>query len=71
MIAGLFFSIMFLGIPFASASLYYARKGFKQLRAEGRTIAWLVITVIIASFEILGGLALIAVTIYAFAKVKR
>jgi hypothetical protein len=71
MIAGIFFSFMFLGIPFASASLFYARKGFRQLRAEGRSTAWLVIIVIVAILEILGGLVLIAFTIYAFAKVKR
>lgn len=71
MIAGLFFSFMFLGIPFASASLFYARKGFRQLRAEGRSTAWLVIIVIVAILEIFGGLVFIAFAIYAFAKVKR
>ncbi len=70
-VAGLLFSFAFLGVPFGSVSLFYARKGFKQLRAEGRTIAWLGFTVIVASLEILGGLALIVVTIYAFAKVKQ
>jgi uncharacterized paraquat-inducible protein A len=71
MIAGLFFSFMYLGILFGSASLFYARKGFKQLRAEGRSSAWLAITVIVAILEILGSLVMIALTIYAFAKVKR
>jgi uncharacterized paraquat-inducible protein A len=71
MIAGMFFSFMFLGVPFAAVSLFYARKGFKQLRAEGRSKAWLIIIVIIDILEIIGGLALIIVTIYAFAKVKK
>src|SRR3954451_18618415 len=68
MIAGLFFSFMYLGIPFAAASLFYAKKGFKQLRGEERSTAWLIITVIVDILEILGGFALIIVTIYAFAK---
>lgn len=71
MLAGLLFSFMFLGVPFGSVSLFYARKGFKQLRTEGRSIAWLVIIVIIDIFEIVGGLALLIVTIYAFAKVRK
>jgi uncharacterized paraquat-inducible protein A len=71
MIAGLFFSFMFLGIPFASASLFYARKGFKQLRAEGRSIVGLVIVVIFALLQFVGGLVLIAFMIYALTKVKK
>jgi uncharacterized paraquat-inducible protein A len=71
MVAGIFFSFMFLGIPFASVSLFYARKGFKQLGAEGRSITGLVIVVILSILEILGGLVMIAFMIYAFAKVKR
>jgi len=70
-IAGLFFSFMLLGLPFGSASLYYARKGFKQLRADGRSIAGLVIVVIFAILEILGGLALIIIMIAAFLGVKK
>jgi uncharacterized paraquat-inducible protein A len=71
MIAGLFFSFMFLGIPFASVSLFYARKGFKQLRDEGRSIVGLIIVVIFALMEFVGGLVLIAFMIYAFTKVKK
>jgi uncharacterized paraquat-inducible protein A len=67
MIAGLFFSMMFLGIPFAAASLYYSRKGFKQLREEGRSKIGLIIIVIVAVLEILGSLALIAALIVALA----
>lgn len=71
MIAGLFFSFMLLGIPFGSASLYYARKGFKQLRAEGRTIAGLVIVVILAIGEILAGLAIILAIIVGIFGLKK
>lgn len=71
MIAGLFFSFMFLGIPFGAASLFYSRKGFKQLRTEGRSIAGLIIVVVMASLEVLTGLAVIIFMIYAFAKVKK
>jgi ribosomal protein L37AE/L43A len=70
MFAGLFFFV-FIGLPFAPVSLYYARKGFKQLRAEGRSIVGLVIVVIIASLELLAGLAMVIITIYAFAKVRK
>ncbi len=62
---------MLLGIPFASASLYYARKGFRQLRGEGRGIAGLVIVVILAIGEILAGLALILVLIAAIVGAKK
>jgi len=71
MIAGLFFSFMFLGIPFAAASLYYARKGFKQLRAEGRSVGWLVVTMVFAGLEILGGLTLIIILIAGVVGAKK
>ena len=60
MIAGLFFSFMFLGIPFAAASLFYSRKGFKQLRDEGRSKIGLIIIIIVALLEIIGGIAWLA-----------
>lgn len=71
MIAGLFFSFMFLGIPFAAASLYYSRKAFRQLREEGRSKIGLMIVIIMALLEIVGGLALIAVMIVGLAKVTK
>ena len=71
MIAGLFFSSMFLGIPFAAASLFYARKGFKQLRDEGRSKAGLIVIIIVALVEIIAGIALIGVMIVAVSKVKK
>jgi uncharacterized paraquat-inducible protein A len=71
MIAGLFFSFMFMGIPFAAASLYYSRKGFKQLRAEGRSKIGLIIIIIVAILEIIGGIAWIAVLIVGLSQVKK
>jgi ribosomal protein L37AE/L43A len=65
-IAGLL--LLFLGAPFGAASLYYASKGFKQLRAEGRSIVGLVIVVVFAFLETLGGLAFILLMIYGLAK---
>jgi len=65
MIAGLFFSFMFLGIPFGAVSLFYGRKAFKQLREEGRSVTGLVIILIVAALEIVGGVAMIAVMIGA------
>jgi uncharacterized paraquat-inducible protein A len=71
MIAGLFFSFLFLGIPFAAVSLFYARKGFKQLRDEGRSKIGLVIIIIVASLEIIAGIAWIAVLIVALTGVRK
>jgi hypothetical protein len=62
---------MLLGIPFAAASLFYARKGFKQLRDEGRSKVGLVIIIIVAILEMIVGVALIAVMIVALSKVKK
>jgi uncharacterized paraquat-inducible protein A len=70
MIAGLFFSLMFLGLPFAAASLYYARKGFKQLREEGRSKIGLIVVVIVAFLEIIGGIVWIALLIVGLANMK-
>jgi uncharacterized paraquat-inducible protein A len=71
MLAGLFFSFMLLGIPFAAVSLFYARKGFKQLRDEGRSKIGLVIIIIVAILELTVGIVLIAVMIVALTKVKK
>jgi uncharacterized paraquat-inducible protein A len=71
MIAGLFFSFMFLGIPFAAVSLFYSRRGFKQLREQGRSKIGLIIIIIVALLEIVGSLAMIAAMIVALARVKK
>jgi len=71
MIAGLFFSFMLLGIPFALVSLYYSRKAFKQLRDEDRSKIGLIVVIIMALFEILAGIALIALMIVSLTKVTK
>lgn len=71
MIAGLFFSFMFLGIPFAAVSLYYSRKAFKQLREEGRSKVGLIIVIVMAILEIVGGIAWLAALIVGLSQVKK
>jgi hypothetical protein len=71
MIAGLFLSFMFLGVPFGALSLFYARKGFKQLRADGRSVVGLWIIVVFAALEVLGGLAMIVAMIVALTMGKK
>ena len=74
MIAGLFFSFLFLGVPFGAVSLFYARKAFKQLREEGRSKFGLIIVIIFAVLEIIAGIAWIAALIVGLAtmaKVKK
>ena len=71
MIAGLFFSFLFLGILFGAVSLFYARKGFKQLREEGRSKTGLVIVVVLAILEILVGLTILAFLLVALMSVKK
>lgn len=70
-IAGLFFSFMFLGIPFAAASLYYSRKAFKQLREEQRSKFGLIVVILFAILEIIGGIAWLAFLIVGIAKVRK
>jgi uncharacterized paraquat-inducible protein A len=70
MIGGLFFSFAFMGIPFAAASLFYARKGYKQLREEGRSRIGLTIIVVVAILEIVFGIAWIALLIVGLANMK-
>jgi hypothetical protein len=65
-IAGLFFSFLFLGLPFGILSLVYARKAFKQAKAEQRSSAGLWVVTIMAILEILGALALVAFLIVRF-----
>jgi uncharacterized paraquat-inducible protein A len=69
MIAGLFF--IFIGILFGSVSIHYARRGFKQLREDGRSTVGLVIIVIVAVLEILVSVALIGFMIVGIAGAKR
>jgi uncharacterized paraquat-inducible protein A len=71
MIAGIFFSFIFMGIPFAAVSLYYARRGFKQLRDEGRSKIGLIVIIIFDLLEIVAGVVWIAFLIVALTKVKK
>jgi ribosomal protein L37AE/L43A len=71
-LASYFFLMVFgVGILFAAASLFYARKGFKQRRDEGLSIAGLVVIVVFDVLAILGGLAFLAVMIVGLAKVRK
>jgi uncharacterized paraquat-inducible protein A len=70
MVAGLFFSFIFMGIPFAVASLFYARKSFKQLREEGRSKVGVIIIIIVDVLEIIAGIAWIALLIVGLANMK-
>jgi MFS family permease len=68
-VAGVFCS--FFALPFGALSLYYGRKGIKQRRDEGRTIAGMVIVMIFGVLEILGGIALIGFFIWAMVQAAK
>jgi hypothetical protein len=67
-IAGLFFSLMFLGFPFGVAAMYYAIRARKQRRDEGRSTVGITIIMIVGMLEILGGIASIGLLIYTIAE---
>jgi uncharacterized paraquat-inducible protein A len=62
--AGLLFAIAFLGIPIGGLTVYYARKGARQRRAEGDPTWGMMILTIVGILEILSGFALIAFFIW-------
>jgi uncharacterized paraquat-inducible protein A len=64
-IAGILFAAAFLGIPIGGLTVYYARKGAKQRRAEGDSTVGMMILTIIGVLEILSGFALIGFFIWA------
>jgi uncharacterized paraquat-inducible protein A len=64
-LAGLVFSILFLGIPIGGLTLYYARKGAKQRSQEGDSAWGMMVLTIVGILEVLGGLALIGFFIWA------
>jgi ribosomal protein L37AE/L43A len=71
-LASYFFLMVFgVGILFAALSLFYARKGFKQRRDEGLSIAGLVVIVVFDVLAILGGLAFLALMIVGLTKVRK
>jgi uncharacterized paraquat-inducible protein A len=63
LVAGVFCS--FLALPLGALALYYSRKGMKQRIDEGRSTAGMIVAMIFAILEILGGLALVGVVIWA------
>src|ERR1700741_1163566 len=67
-IAGIFFSFMFLGLPFGAAATYYGIKARKQRRTEGRSITGPVITIVIGILEMLAGIESILFILYAIGK---
>lgn len=69
-IAGIFFSFMFVGLPFGAVAMYYGVKARKQRRNEGRSTAGVTFTVIVGALEVLGGLAGIAFIVYAIVNAK-
>jgi ribosomal protein L37AE/L43A len=65
MLAGIFFS--FFGFLFGPLSLYYARKGLKQLQSEGRSTLGLRVVSIFAILELLAGVGFIVFVIMGIA----
>ncbi|HEU4886548.1 MAG TPA: hypothetical protein VFV49_01585 [Thermoanaerobaculia bacterium] len=64
-IAGLLFSVMFLGLPFGLVGFYYSIKARKQRREEGRSKVGVTFVMIFALLEVLGGMAIIGFMVYA------
>ncbi len=64
-LAGIIFSVAFLGIPLGGLAVYYARKGAKQRRADGDPTWGMVVLTIIGILEILSTFALIAFFVWS------
>ena len=71
MVVGLFFSFMGIGFVFGIVSLFYSRRGMKQLRAEGRSTVGLLIVILFAIGEIIFSLTFGAFLIYTLVKAPR
>jgi phosphotransferase system glucose/maltose/N-acetylglucosamine-specific IIC component len=69
-IAGIFFSMMFLGLPLGAMAMYYGVKARKQRRSEGRSIVGPTFAIIAGVLEILAGIASILFLLYAIGKAK-
>lgn len=63
-IAGLLFSMMFLGLPFGAVGFYYSIRARKQRRDEGRSLVGVTFLMIFALLEMLAGMAAIGFMIY-------
>jgi ribosomal protein L37AE/L43A len=66
-IAGFLFMFMFLGAPFGALTLYYARKGYKQRRAENRPTAGVRVAAVFGLIELIAGIASIVFVIMGVA----
>ena len=69
-IAGAFFSLMFMGLPFGAVGIYYSIRARKQRRDEGRPLLGVNVVMILALLELLGGVALIGFMIFAMVGVS-
>lgn len=67
-IAGIFFSFMFIGLPFGAVAMYYGLKARKQRRSEGRSTAGVTVTFMLGVLEVLAGVAGIMFILYAIGK---
>jgi len=55
-VAGAFFALIFLGLPFGLLTIYYARKGIKQAQSEGASTVGVRISAVFGVLEALAGI---------------
>jgi ribosomal protein L37AE/L43A len=67
-IAGILLSLMFLGLPFGAAAMYYGVKARRQRRQEGRSTAGMTVAIIVGLLEALGGIAYLGFLFYTIGK---
>lgn len=60
-VVGLFMSFAFMGIAFGPLAIYYAIKGIRQRREEGRSALGMIVVIFFGILECLSTLGLIAV----------
>ena len=60
---GFLFMFMFLGLPFGALTMYYANKGIKQMKADGRPMLGVRIAMAFGVVEAAVGIATIAFVI--------
>ena len=65
-IVGFLFMFMFLGLPFGALTIYYARKGLQQAKAEGRPTAGIRVAGVFGFLEALVGIGYIVFGVLAF-----
>jgi hypothetical protein len=70
-VAGFLFAFMFLGLPFGLLTMFYARKGLQQAKAEGRPTVGARIAWAFGLLEALAGLgAIVFVILIVAGKIK-